>query len=73
MLWVGLQFVIVVFPDHTHLLFDLVCTQHILFSQNSIPTSFFSLDPDQLALMKPADQDPHCIIQTYDESILILK
>ena len=22
-LWVGLQFVIVVFPDHTHLLFDI--------------------------------------------------
>ena len=24
MLWVGLQFVIVVFPDHTHLLFDKI-------------------------------------------------
>ena len=28
--WVGLQYVIVVFPDHTHLLFVLYCTKKIL-------------------------------------------
>ena len=31
--WVGLQYVIVVFPDHTHLLFDWNCSG-ILFKNN---------------------------------------
>ena len=38
-----------------------------------------NLDPDQLALVKPADQDTHCfhphdeIIHPHDEIILIMK
>ena len=27
--WVGLLYVIVVFPDHTHLLFDLICYENL--------------------------------------------
>ena len=29
-LWVGLRYVVVVFPDHTHLLFVLLCTLYYL-------------------------------------------
>ena len=28
--WVGLQYVIVVLPDHTHLLFDILCDSCLL-------------------------------------------
>ena len=30
--WVGLQFVIVVFPDHTHLLFDILHANYVSIS-----------------------------------------
>ena len=39
--WVGLRFVIVVFPDHTHLLF-LIKTEHKLFISKYSPASLGS-------------------------------
>ena len=50
MLWVCLPFVIVVFPDHTHLLFLIITTISYLSSYTG-PYRWFG--PDAVAVVRP--------------------
>ena len=66
---VGLQCVIVVFPDHTHLLFALYlfmyCINEIKFKQSLVlfcGTSSNSGDQDQTPQNAASDQVLHCLL-----------